>query len=137
MNFFKKKKKQDFIDVVTRRSAVLPIHDKKQGLEFLVSFFSDLRPSSAKGKRNPTQNMLAVIREMHQHPVLLSNLQHALVSQMINTDLTTALTESGIPLARGFWQEFFGRLRHKILPPLQRENDYLYVVNHVFFRKND
>ncbi len=42
-----------------------------------------------------------------------------------------------MPLARGFWQEFFGRLRHKLLPPLQPENDFLYVLNRVFFRSND
>jgi len=47
------------------------------------------------------------------------------------------LMESGIPLARGFWQEFFGRLRHKLLPPLQNEHDFLYVLNRVFFRNND
>ena len=134
---FRKKKKTDFIDAVTRRSSVLSIHDKKQGLDFLVSFFSNIRPSYGKGKRNATQNMVAAIAEFHQHPILLSNLQHALISQMIDTDLTSALTESGIPLARGFWQEFFGRWRHKLLPPLQREDDYLFVVNHVFFRKND
>ncbi len=48
----------------------------------------------------------------------------------------SALMESGIPLARGFWQEFFGRLRHKLLPPLQDENDFLYVLNRVFFRQS-
>jgi site-specific recombinase len=78
-----------------------------------------------------------MIRELMHHPVLLSNLRNALFSQMINTDLSSALTESGIPLARGFWQEFFGRCRHKLLPTLQSEDDFLYVVNHVFFRKND
>jgi len=45
--------------------------------------------------------------------------------------------ESGIPLARGFWQELFGRLRHKLLPPLQPENDFLFVLNRVFFRNHD
>src|SRR5262249_47479140 len=38
---------------------------------------------------------------------------------------------------RGFWQEFFGRLRHKLLPPLRNENDFLYVLNRVFFLSDD
>jgi site-specific recombinase len=69
--------------------------------------------------------------------MLLSNLQHAILSQLVRTDLSSALTESGIPLARGFWQEFFGRLRHKLLPPLRSENDFLYVLNRVFFLSDD
>lgn len=133
----KKKNKRDFIDIITRRTSVLHINDKEQGLDFLVSFFSAIRPSSQKAKGNATQNLELVIREMHEHPVLLTNLQHALLSQLINTDLSPALTESGIPLARGFWQELFGRFRHKLLPALQSKNDFLYVVNRAFFRKND
>ncbi|HEX7844695.1 MAG TPA: hypothetical protein VF476_02780, partial [Chitinophagaceae bacterium] len=31
----------------------------------------------------------------------------------------------------------FGRLRHKILPPLQDENDFLFVVSRVFNKKSD
>ena len=130
-----KKKKADFIDLVTRRSTVLPIAEKKQGLDFLVSFFSAIRPSYAKGKGDPRANMQFLIGELHKHPVFLTNLQHAILSQLANTDLSTALTESGIPLARGFWEEFFGRLRHKLLPPLQGDNNFLYVLNHIFSRK--
>jgi len=133
----KKKKKEEFNDVVTRRSTVLAIADKKQGLDFLVSFFSGIRPARAKEKKNATKNIQVAIRDLHQHPVLLTNLQHAVLSQLVNTDLSAAFTESGIPLARGFWQEFFGRLRHKLLPSLQSENDFLYTVNHVFFRRKD
>lgn len=133
----KKKNKPDFIETVIAKSTVLPITDSAQGLDFLVAFFSAVRPSSQKGKRNATRNLEFVIRQLHEHPVLLTNLQHALLSQLVRTDLSPALTESGIPLARGFWQEFFGRLRHKLLPPLQSENDFLYVVNRVFFRNTD
>ena len=133
----KKKNKPDFIATVISKSTVLSITDSAQGLDFLVSFFAAVRPSSQKGKGNATRNLEFVTAQLHQHPVLLTNLQHALLSQLIRADLSPALTESGIPLARGFWQEFFGRLRHKLLPPLQSENDFLYVVNRVFFRNND
>ena len=131
----RKKNNADFIETATARSSVIPITDSKQGLDFLVSFFSAVRPS--EGKRNAAENLRLLTAELHRHPILLTNLQHALLSQLIRTDLSPALTESGIPLARGFWQEFFGRLKHKLLPPLQSENDFLYVVNRVFFRSTD
>ena len=129
--------KEDFISKVSGQRSVLPITDSRQGLDFLVSFFAAVRPSPAKGKRNAADNLEFVTAALNQHPVLLENLRHAILSQLIRTDLSSALTESGIPLARGFWQEFFGRLRHKLLPPLQNENDFLYVLNRVFFRTDD
>ncbi|MDR3715320.1 MAG: hypothetical protein P4L51_21140 [Puia sp.] len=131
----RKKNKPDFIETATARSTIIPITDSKQGLDFLVSFFSAIRPSAEKEDAN--ENMQFITAELHRHPVLLTNLQHALLSQLIRTDLYAALTESGIPLARGFWEEFFGRLKHKLLPSLQSEHDFLYVVNRVFFRSTD
>jgi len=130
-----KKKPADFIDSVTRRSTVLRTGDKKGGLEFLISFFSAIRP--ARGKRDPVKNLQMLLRQMDQHPILLSNLHNALISQLIQTDLTSALTESGIPLGNGFWQEFSGRLRHKLIPALQNENDFLYIISRIFYRSDD
>jgi site-specific recombinase len=133
----KKKEKLDFIQSVSQRTTILPINDGEQGLDFLVSFFSSIRPSSSPGRRPADENIQRVIAAIHQNPVLLGNLQHAILSQLIRADLSTALMESGIPLARGFWQEFFGRLRHKLLPPLRNENDFLYVLNRIFFHRLD
>jgi site-specific recombinase len=137
MAFPRKKITFDFIESISRRSSVLNMGDKKQGLDFLVSFFSAIRPGKTRDKKDAAKNMEWVLDQMHIHPILLTNLKHALLSQLINTDLSPALTESGISLAGGFWQEFFGRMRHKILPSLQNENDFLYVVNRVFFREDD
>jgi site-specific recombinase len=131
----KKKKQPDFIETVSARSTVLPISDSHAGLDFLVSFFSVIRPS--RGHRDAAANLAHVTAALHASPILLNNLQHAILSQLVRTDLSSALMESGIPLARGFWQEFFGRLRHKLLPPLQNEHDFLYVLNRVFFRNHD
>jgi len=75
--------------------------------------------------------------QMEKHPIILSNLHNALISQLEQTDLTSALTESGIPVANGFWQEFFRRLRHKLIPALQNDNDFLYVIGRIFFHHQD
>ena len=131
----KKKNIPSFIETASGRSTVLSIADNRAGLDFLVAFFSEVRP--ARGRRNAAVNLQAVTAALHRSPMLLSNVKHAILSQLIRTDLSSALTESGIPLARGFWQEFFGRLRHKLLPSLRNENDFLFVLNHVFFRNDD
>jgi site-specific recombinase len=131
----KKRNRPGFIETASGRSTILSIGDSPAGLDFLVSFFSEIRP--ARGRRNAAANLEAATAALHKSPVLLANLQHAILSQLIRTDLSSALTESGIPLARGFWQEFFGRLRHKLLPTLHSENDFLYVLNSVFFRNHD
>jgi site-specific recombinase len=131
----RKKKPNNFIESVTRRSTVVNTGDKKAGLEFLISLFSTVRPS--KGKKDPSKNLQELLVQMDDHPILLSNIHNALISQLVHADLSPALTESGIPLANGFWQEFFGRLRHKLIPVLQNENNFLYVISRIFFYSKD
>lgn len=131
-----RKKKQGFFEQVISANTILPASDSNAGLSFLISFFEQVRPSSGKGK-DAEKNLTIVTNQLKNHRVLLANMQHALLSQISSTDLTSAITESGIPLARGFWQELSNRLKHKILPPLLDENDFLYVINNIFYRKND
>jgi site-specific recombinase len=131
----KKKKQPDFIETLSGRSTVISIADSAGGLDFLVSLFGVIRPG--RGRRDATANVERVTEALRRRPIVLQNLQHAILSQLARTDLTSALMESGIPLARGFWQEFFARLRHKLLPPLQDELDFLFVLNRVFFRNHD
>src|SRR6185369_3116293 len=124
-----KVKKPDLIEELTGKEMVLSVADRQKGLDFLVTFFARIRPVNRKGRQNAELNLRNEISNLSQDPLLLKNLQHALISQLINTDLTGALTESGMALERGFWQEFSSRLKHKILPPLQDEHDFLYVIN--------
>jgi len=131
----KKRRKPDFIETMSAELTVIPVTDSRAGLDFLVSFFGAIRPGA--GRRDTSKNLEAAISALYRNPELAANLRNAILSQLTRTDLSSALMESGIPLARGFWQEFFGRLRHKILPPLQDEHDFLYVFDRVFFRSND
>src|ERR1700742_335740 len=130
--FSRKKKQPDFLEAASGRSTVLTIGDSAAGLDFLVSLFGVIRPG--RGRRDARANLKRVMEALKQRPMLLHNAQHAVLSQLVHTDLSPALMESGIPRAKGFWQELFGRLRHKLLPPLQDVNDFLYVLNRVFFR---
>ena len=132
-----RKRKPGFFEQIIARNVILPHHGRQKGLSFLISLFSEIRPAAGKKKRNPEKNLQRVTEQLRQHKIVLANTQHALISQLNSTDLTAAITESGIPLARGFWQELSNRVMHKILPPLQNENDFLYVINNIFFKKND
>lgn len=132
-----KKKKPDFFEQIVADNVIIPINDRQKGMEFLVDLFSEIRPGAGNKKNNPERNLLHVTAQLRQHKIVLANTQHALLSQLLTTDLTAAITESGIPLARGFWQELFNRFKHKLLPLLQDENDFLYVINSVFFKKTD
>lgn len=131
------KKKPGFFEKLVTENKILPVDDRQQGLQFLVSFFNEIRPGSGKAKKNAEKNLLNATIQLRTQPAVLANMQHALYSQLKHSQLTNALTESGIPLARGFWQELSNRLKHKLLPPLQDESDFLYVLHNVFYRKND
>ncbi len=137
MNLSRKKDSVDFIESVTRRSSILQMPDKRQGLDFLVSFFSSVRPGRGKSGKDPVLNMDRALNQMNNHPILVSHLRRAVFSLLVKTDFSPALTESGMSLAGGFWQEFFGRMRHKILPKLQKEDDFLHSINRIFFLDSD
>jgi len=111
--------------------------DRSGGLSFLVAFFDEIRPGNSRSKKNAEANLRFAIQELKLHPDVLANLQQALLSQLISTKLITAITESGIPLSRGFWQELANRLKHKLIPQLQDEADFLYVINCIFYKKSD
>ncbi|MBI5373706.1 MAG: hypothetical protein HZA79_16900 [Sphingobacteriales bacterium] len=132
-----RKKSPGFIETVLLRGETIEAEDRSSGLSFLVSFFTEIRPGISRKKKNAESNLRLATGQLKLHPSLLANLQQALLSQLLQTKLTAAITESGIPLSRGFWQELANRLKHKLIPELQEETDFLYVINSIFFRKDD
>lgn len=131
-----RKKKPGFFEQLAADNTIIPVNDRQKGLSFLVSFFDEIRPAAGK-KKDAEKNLRFVTSEIKAQRITLANLQHAFLSQINSTDIISAITESGIPLARGFWQELSNRLKHKLLPPLQSEDDFLYVINTIFYKKKD
>jgi site-specific recombinase len=131
------KKKPDFFEQLILRNEIVSYKDREKGLSFLIAFFSEIRPAPGKTRRNAEKNLQRITNILRTEKIVLANVQHAFLSQLINSKLTGAITESGIPLSRGFWQELSNRIKHKLLPPLQDENDFLYTINSVFFKKTD
>jgi len=132
-----RKKKPGFFEQLVIDQQIIPLDNRQKGLQFLVDFFNQVRPDGSRGRKNAEKNLEEATAYLQKEKLVLANFQHAVYSLLRSSRLTNALTESGIPLARGFWQELMNRIKHKLLPPLQDENDFLYVLQSVFFRKND
>ena len=126
-----------FFEQVIAGGSIISATGKQKGLQFLVSFFGEIRPGTFSRRKTAIRNLEAVTQYISNNKILLANFQHAVLSQLQQAKLSPAFTESGIPLARGFWQELSNRLKHKLLPRLQDANDFLYTINHVFYKKND
>jgi len=122
-------KKQDAI--------VLPIDSSSRSLEFLVQLVVKIRPSSPKKIEEAELKFKALLFQLHQDRSLLFAIRRSLLTQFSQSNIIPALIESGIIHSRGFVQELTGKLKHKILPALQKPNDFLFVINRVFYLKTD
>lgn len=139
MIFSKKKKieKEIFCREILYNDALYPVDTKEQSLHFLIAFFNDIRPSQINNRPNAETNMQEVILFLENHPRIILKLQKAILLQLVNTNLESAFTKSGIPIGFGFWNELGNKIKHKILPAEQDPNDFLYVLNRVFYKKDD
>lgn len=136
MVLLKKKKKVDPIYEFLENNPAVSLKDREGALNYLVSFVSLLRPKPAE-EIGPEQKLMTIIRLLYQFPAALSNLRTAIFAQLINSNLEPMFTESGITISRGVGRELYARLKHKFIPALQDPNDFLYVLNRIFFRKSD
>ncbi|MES2431590.1 MAG: hypothetical protein V4556_11675 [Bacteroidota bacterium] len=132
------RKKKDPITVPQKHTAVvLPLHSPTKSLEFLIELVDKIRPSKAKDIKQAEIRFKAVLYQISQERTPLFSLRKALLTQFLKTNIVIALTENGIVSSRGFVQELMSKLKHKILPPLQTPDNFLYVINKVFYKKRD
>lgn len=133
---FKKKKKLSPVTVFLENKRTVSIKDREGALAYLISFINMVRPPRT-ALDNADQKLGEAIRLLIQNPELLNNLRMAVVAQLINSNLVPMLTESGLTISRGAGRELYSRLKHKFIPGLQDENDFLYLLNRIFYRRND
>ena len=69
-----------------------------EGLDFLVNFISGIRPGRAG--INATANLSQVTLLLAEKPELLNRLRNVVHGQLVRTDLSAALMESGIAAAK-------------------------------------
>ncbi len=139
MVLFKKKKNilSPLIEQSLQGKLHLEVFDTAKGLDLLVDFFKLIRPSNGNDSKKAEANIYESVVLLEDNPHLIKNLQTAIISQLINTNLVPALTESGMLVTKGFSQEFSKRINQKFLPALQSEKDFLYVINRIFYKKRD
>ncbi len=132
------KRKKDGEQLPAKQQAlVLPLHTANRSLEYLVELIKKIRPDNPRNIAEAELKFKALLYQVSQERTSLFSLRKALLSQFLNTNIVNALTESGIVSSRGFVQELQSKLKHKLLPALQSPNDFLYVINKIFYKKTD
>ncbi len=131
------RKKKIATDSGEGKAIVLSLNGNNRGLEFLVEIVKKIRPKNSKDIEDTELRFRALLFQLQEDRSLLFALRKSLLTQFLNTNLSSALTESGIIGSRGFVQELVSKLKHKLLPALQQSNDFLYVISHVFYKPSD
>jgi site-specific recombinase len=119
------------------KAIVLSLNNANRGLDFLVELVKKIRPANHKDIEGAELRFKALLFQLQQDHSLLFALRKSMLSQFVNCNLNTALTESGIVSSRGFVQELISKLKHKFLPALRQPNDFLFVISRVFYKKSD
>lgn len=133
---FKKKKKISATVAFLENKRTVSIKDREGALNYLISFINLVRPSRSKFA-DADHRLGEAIRLLVQNPDVLNNVRIAVVAQLVNSNLVPMLTESGLTISRGAGRELYSRLKHKFIPALQDPNDFLFLLNRIFYKRND
>lgn len=137
MRLFTKSSIKTHIENVPSEAPVITIDSIHHGLDYIVELVKQLRPVPYNNHQQADLKFKALFYNLQNNKTALFSLRKALLSQFLNNNFIPALTESGMVGSRGFLQEFITKLKHKLLPPLLKPNDLLYVINHVFYKSHD
>jgi site-specific recombinase len=132
----RRKKKVNLVKDFLEKNRSVSIKDREEALNYLVAFMAMIRPGLPEFEK-ANKKFAEAIQFVHQHPSVLNNLRIAIMAQLINSNLVPMLSESGITISRGAGRELYARLKHKFLPAAQDPNDFLYLLNRIFFKYND
>jgi site-specific recombinase len=132
-----KKNKTTSTQTEKHQAVILPLHSVNRSLDFLVELIDTVRPDNARDIEQATVRFKALLYQLSQDKSSLFSLRKALLTQFLKANIIQALTESGVVSSRGFVQELRGKLIHKILPELQTQDNFLYVIDSIFHNKRD
>ena len=132
-----KNKKEEQSVPAKQQAIVLPLHSPNRSLEFLAELIGKIRPNDPQDIAQAELRFKALLYQVSQDRSSLFSLRKALLTQFLKTNIVIALTENGIVSSRGFIQELFGKIKHKLLPELQAPGNFLYVINKIFYKKSD
>lgn len=132
-----RKKKESEKEPPKQQAIVLPLHSPNRSLEFLAELIGKIRPDNPKDTAQAELRFKALLYQLGQDRTSLFSLRKALLTLFIKTNIVNALTENGILSSRGFVQELAGKVKHKILPELRTPDNFLFVINKIFYSKRD
>lgn len=134
----KRKQRSDNLFTASLENRLVLVYGQEEAcLAFLADLFNEIRPRRLKRLSSAEIRLQQLILLLQEHPPLLANLHTAVATVLAHTDFVPALTDSGMLLSRGFVQEFTSRLSHKLLPALPQENEFIYIINRIFFLPTD
>src|SRR4051812_493872 len=120
-----------------QQAIVLPLHSPNRSLEFLTELINKIRPGRPGDTEQAELRFKALLYQLSQDRTALFSLRKALLTQFLKTNIVAALTENGIVSSRGLVQELMSKIKHKILPELQTSDNFLFVINKIFYKKTD
>ena len=132
-----KKKKEVSALPPKQLAVVLPLHSPNRSLEFLVELIGKIRPANPKDIEQAELQFKALLYQTGQDSTALFSLRKALLGLFVKTNIVIALTENGIVSSRGLMQELLSKIKHKILPELRAPDNFLFVINKIFYKKTD
>lgn len=120
-----------------QQAVVLPLHAPNRSLEFLADLIGQIRPDKPRDFAQAELRFKALLYQLSQDRTSIFSLRKALLTQFLHTNIVIALTENGIVSSRGLVQELLGKIKHKLLPELRTPDNFLYVINKIFYKKYD
>lgn len=137
MGLLSNKKKEMANQPAKQQALVLPLHTTNRSIAYLVELIKKIRPGRSRNIGEAELKFKALLYQLVQDKSMLFSIRKSLLSQFLHAQIVNALTESGVVSSRGFVQELQGKLKHKLLPALQKPDDFLYVINKVFYKSHD
>ena len=132
-----KNERNSFLDQLLEDRNKFPLDNNEESLHFLILLFNEIRPTKKEGREAAEHKLRKIIDLIEEKPLIGLKVQKAIMQVLVNTQLESAFTQSGIPLSGGFWDELSKRIKHKLLPENPTKDDFLYAINAVFFKPSD
>ena len=136
MAWFQKKDKINLVKYYQTNKLTIAHGDRTAALAYLRDFFELVRPASYEPE-SAGLKLEKMMKLLEDDPSVSDNLRRAIYIPLRNANLVPMLTDSGMALSRSVGKELYSRLKHKFIPPLKDEKDFLQVIEAVFYKRGD
>jgi site-specific recombinase len=96
-----------------------------------------MRPANWKDIEFANDRLAQLISLFERDTVFLNYFKRLVFSVFLTSDVSEAMTNSGISERNSVLSEVIRRIGHKILPALQNKKSVVYQINTIFFKKRD